>query len=141
VLTWESFFIRGSDLHLSCELTGVDVGFIFHLWMTRRYPKFQILMFLVQSTYLNFRQARSFGPAEQYPLLMSHTVTLGVVHLTHQPCSSFNALIRHGLVIEFTSTLLKLTDDPKAIQNPTGADVGAIFQDVAVGGFGRVSQV
>jgi hypothetical protein len=44
---------------------------------------------------------------------MSHTVTLGVIYFTHQPCSSLSALIHRDLVIKFTCTLLKLTSDPK----------------------------
>jgi hypothetical protein len=58
---------------------------------------------------------------------MSHTVTLGVVHLTHQPRSSLGALIHHGLVIEFTSTLLKPVGDSKPARNPAGAGVSATF--------------
>jgi hypothetical protein len=34
-------------------------------------------MVLVQLAHLNSRQNRSFGLAQQYPLLMSRTVTLG----------------------------------------------------------------
>jgi hypothetical protein len=58
---------------------------------------------------------------------MSRTITLGVIHLTHQPRSYFGAPIRRGLVIEFTSTLLKPAGDLKPARNPTGAGVGASF--------------
>jgi hypothetical protein len=54
-----------------------------------------------------------FDLAQQYPLLMSRTVTLGVIHLTHQPRSFLGAPIRRSFVIEFTSTLLKLVGDLK----------------------------
>jgi hypothetical protein len=106
---------------------GAGAGFIFHPWVICGYPKFQILMVSVQPAHLNSHQARSFGPAQQYPLLMSYTITLGAVHLTHQLRSSLGALIRHGLVIEFTSTLLKSAGDPKPARNPMGADVGVTF--------------
>jgi hypothetical protein len=46
---------------------------------------------------------------------MSHTVTLGVIYFTHQPHSSFGALIHRDLVIKFTCNLFKLTDDPKLV--------------------------
>jgi hypothetical protein len=59
----------------------VDAGFIFQPWVTCEYPKFQILMISVQPTQLNFCQAQSFSPTQQYLLLMSRTVTLGVVIL------------------------------------------------------------
>jgi hypothetical protein len=80
-----SFFTRGSDPHSPHELVGVDVGFIFQLWVTREYPKFQILMISVQPAQLNFRQAQSFSPTQQYLLLMPRTVTLGAVILLTNP--------------------------------------------------------
>jgi hypothetical protein len=58
---------------------------------------------------------------------MTRTVTLGVVHLTHQPHSSLSALIHRGFVIEFTSILLKPVGDLKPTRNLVGADVGATF--------------
>jgi hypothetical protein len=58
---------------------------------------------------------------------MSHTITLDVIHLTHQPRSSLGALIRRGLIIKFTSTLLKLTGDVKPVQNLTDAGVDVTF--------------
>jgi hypothetical protein len=58
---------------------------------------------------------------------MSCIVHLGGIHLTHQPSSFLGAPIRHSLVIEFTSTLLKLAGDPKPDRNPTGGGVGATF--------------
>jgi hypothetical protein len=58
---------------------------------------------------------------------MSCSVTLGAIHPTHQIRSSLGVLIRRGLMIEFTSTLLKPAGDPKPARNPTGAGVGATF--------------
>jgi hypothetical protein len=58
---------------------------------------------------------------------MSRTITLGVIHLTHQPCSYLGAPICRGLVIKFTSTLLKPAGDLKPARNLTGAGVGASF--------------
>jgi hypothetical protein len=90
-------------------------------------------MVSTQSAHLNTCQSRSFGLAQQYPPLKSRTVTLGGIHLTHQPHSSLGSPIRCGLVIEFISTLLKPAGDPKPTQNPTGA--GAIFHPrVGLGG-------
>jgi hypothetical protein len=57
-------FTYGSNLHPPCELAAVDAGFIFHSWVTRGYPKFQILVVSIQPTHLNSRQARSFSPAQ-----------------------------------------------------------------------------
>jgi hypothetical protein len=39
-----SFFIRGSDLLLPRGSVRVDACFIFHMWVTLGYPKFQILI-------------------------------------------------------------------------------------------------
>jgi hypothetical protein len=70
---------------------------------------------------------------------MPRTITLGAVHLTHQPRPFLGALIRRGLVIEFTSTLLKPAGDPK----PDGCRRGCDFSPagVATDGFGWVPQV
>jgi hypothetical protein len=70
---------------------------------------------------------------------MSGTVTLDVIHLTHQPRSSLGALIRRGLVIEFTSTLLKPTGDPKPDECGRGCDFSP--SGVIAGGFGWVPRV
>jgi hypothetical protein len=127
-----------SDPHLSCESASADAGFIFHPWVTRGYPRFQILMVLTQPAHLNSRQPQSFGPTQQYFPPKSRNVTFGGVHLTHQSRSSLSVPIHRGLVIEFTSTLLKPMGDPKPGEcdfSPAG---------VAVGGFGwwpRVSWV
>jgi hypothetical protein len=59
---------------------------------------------------------------------MSHTVTLGAIYFTHQPHSSLGALIRRDLVIKFTCTLLKPTDDPKL----GGCECGYDFSPVDV---------
>jgi hypothetical protein len=77
--------MQGTDMYQPRELTGVDASFIFHPWVTRGYPKFHILMVSVQPAHINSHQARSFDPAQHYPILMSHTVTLGAIHFTHQP--------------------------------------------------------
>jgi hypothetical protein len=58
---------------------------------------------------------------------MTRTVTLGAVHLTHQPHSSLSALIHRDFMIEFTSILLKPVGDLKPTRNLVGADVGATF--------------
>jgi hypothetical protein len=121
------------------NLIGAGANVIFHPWVTRGYPKFKILMFSIQPAHLNFRQAPSFGTTQQYPLLMSRTVTLGDIHLTHQSRSSLGAPIRHDLVIEFTSTLLKPVGDPKPDRCEHGCDFSPA--GVAMGGFGWVSQV
>jgi hypothetical protein len=68
-----SFFTRGSDPHPPCESAGAGAGFIFHPWVTRGYPKFQILMVSTQSAHLNTCQSRSFGLAQQYPPLKSRS--------------------------------------------------------------------
>jgi hypothetical protein len=114
----------------------MGVGFIFQTWVTHGYPKFYILMVLAYPALLNSRQSQSFGTAEQYPPLISPTITLGGIHLTHQPHSSLGALIRRGLVIEFTSTFLKHVGDPKL----DGCGCGCDFSPagVATGGFGWV---
>jgi hypothetical protein len=135
---WVSFFTRGSDPHPPHELVGAGACFIFHSWVTREYLNFQILLVLVQPAHLNSHQA-SFGPVQQYPILMSGTVTLDVIHLTHQPCSSLGALIRRGLVIEFTSTLLKPAGDPKPDECGRGCDFSP--SGVIAGGFGWVPRV
>jgi hypothetical protein len=109
------FFICKLDPHSPRESAGVGAGFIFHLWVTRGYPKFQILMVSTQSAHLNSCRARSFGLAQQYYPLKSHAVTLRGVHLTHQPHSSLGSSIRRGLVIKFTSTMLKPVSDPKLV--------------------------
>jgi hypothetical protein len=75
------FFTHGSDPHPPHESVGAGAGFIFHPWVTREYPKFQILMVSAQPAHLNSRQPQSFVPAQQYPSLKSRTVTLGGVHL------------------------------------------------------------
>jgi hypothetical protein len=77
-------------------------------------------MVSTQSAHLNSRQPRSFGLAQQYPPLKSRTVTLRGVHLTHQSRSSLGSPIRRGLVIEFTSTLLKPAGDLKPTRNLMG---------------------
>jgi hypothetical protein len=120
-----SFFSRRSDPHPPRESASVGAGFIFHPWVTHGYPKFQILMVLTQAAHLNSRQPQSFGLAQQYLPLKSCTETLHGVHLTHQPRSSLGSQIRHGLVIEFTFTLLKPTGDLKLVRNPMGAGTGA----------------
>jgi hypothetical protein len=117
------FFTCGSNPHPPRESAGAGAGFIFHPWVTRGYPKFQILMVSTQSAHLNSRQPQSFFLAQHYPPLKSRTVTLGGIHLTHQLRSSLGSSIHHALVIEFTSTLLKPADDPKPTQNPAGAGV------------------
>jgi hypothetical protein len=134
-----TFFTRRSDPHPPYESAGAGASFIFHPWVTRGYLKFQIFMVSTQPTHLNSLQPQSFGLTQQYPPLKSRTITLGGIHLTHQPHSSLGALIRCGLVIEFTSTLLKLAGDPK----PDECGHGRNFSPtgVAVGGFGRVLRV
>jgi hypothetical protein len=96
-------------------------------------------MVLTQSAHLNSCQPRSFGLAQHYPPLKSCTVTLGGVHFTHQPHSSLGSSIRHALVIEFTSTLLKLAGGLK----PGGCRRGCNFSSVGVAtcGLGRVPRV
>jgi hypothetical protein len=133
-----AIFTSGSDQHPLHELAGAGAGFIFHPWVTRGYPKFQILLVSVKPAHLNSHQAQSFGPAKQYPALMSHTVTLGAIHLTHQHHSSLGAPIRHDLVIEFTSTSLKLVGDLKP--GGCGCGRGCNFSPVGVaaGRFGWV---
>jgi hypothetical protein len=66
---------------------------------------------------------------------VSCTVTLGGVHLTHQPYFSLGAPICRGLVIEFTSTLLKAAGDPKSV----GCEYGCDFSPACViaSGFGQ----
>jgi hypothetical protein len=64
---------------------------------------------------------------------MFRTVTLGAVHLTHQHRSSLGALIRRGLVIKFTSTLLKPTDNLKPDRYRRRCDFSSA--DVTVDGF------
>jgi hypothetical protein len=108
-------------------------------FFTRGYPKFQILTVSTQSAHLNTCQYRSFGLTQQYPLLKSRTVTLGGVHLTHQSYSSLGSPICRGLVIEFTSTLLKPAGDPKHGGCGRGCDFSTA--GVAVGGFGWVPRV
>jgi hypothetical protein len=44
VRAWVPFFTRGSDPHPPRESVGAGVGFIFHPWVTRGYPKFQIFI-------------------------------------------------------------------------------------------------
>jgi hypothetical protein len=77
-------------------------------------------MVLIQSAHLNSRQAQNFDLARHYSPLKSRTVTLCSVHLTHQLHSSLGSSIHRALVIEFTSTLLKLAGDLKPTRNPTG---------------------
>jgi hypothetical protein len=121
------FFTRGSDPHPPHESADAGAGFIFHPWMTRGYPKFQILMVSTQSTHLNFCEPQSFGLAQYYPPLKSRTKTLCGVHLTHQLRSSLDSSIHRALVIEFTSTLLKPAGDPKPTRNLAGAGAGVTF--------------
>jgi hypothetical protein len=83
------FFIYGLDPSSSCELAGVGVCFIFYPWVIRGYLKFQILMVSTQAGHLNSCQSQSFSLAQHYPLLKSHTVILGGVHLSHQLCFFF----------------------------------------------------
>jgi hypothetical protein len=78
-------------------------------------------MVSAEPAHLNSCQPRSFGPTQQYLPPKSRNVTLGGVHLTHQPCCSLGVPIRRGLVIEFTSNLLKPMGDPKPARNPVGA--------------------
>jgi hypothetical protein len=120
---------------------GVGAGFIFHPWVTRGYPKFQIFMVSTQSAHLNSSQPQSFGLAQHYPSLKSRIVTLGDVYLTHQSHSSLGSSIRRALVIEFTSTLLKPAGDPKP--GGCGHGRGCKFSPagVAVGGFRQVPRV
>jgi hypothetical protein len=68
-------------------------------------------------------------------------VTLSCVHLTHQFCSSLGAPIRHDLVIEFTSTLIKSAGDPKS--GKCGCEHGCDFSPVGVtmSRFGQVPRV
>jgi hypothetical protein len=132
------FFTCGSDPHPPCKSVGAGVSFIFHPWVTRRYPKFHILMVLIQLAHLNSCQSQSFCLAQHYPPLKSHTVTQGGVHLTHQLRSSLGSSIHRALVIEFTSTLLKPVGDPK----PSGCERWCDFSPVGVtaGGFGWVRE-
>jgi hypothetical protein len=131
-----SFFTRGSDPHPPCESAGAGAGFIFHPWVTRGYPKFQILMVLTQSAHLNSRQPQSFVLAQHYPPLKSCTITLGGVHLTHQLHSSLGSSIHRAHVIEFTSTLLKPAGDQKLGRCGLGCDFSPV--GVPTGGFGQV---
>jgi hypothetical protein len=123
-----------ADIRWISDLTGAGTGIIFHPrvrpapaprigecgrgfhfspMVTRRYPKFQILMASTESALLNFCQPRSFGLAQHYTPLKSCTVTICSVHLTHQLHSSLGSSIHRDLVIEFTSTLLKPVGDSK----------------------------
>jgi hypothetical protein len=133
------FFTLGSDPHPPRESAGAGASFIFHPWVTRRYPKFQILMVSTWSAHLNFCQPRCFGLAQYYPPLKSRTITLGGVHLTHQLRSSLDFSIHRVIVIEFISTLLKPTGDPK----PDGCERRCDFSPagVATCRFGRVPWV
>jgi hypothetical protein len=96
-------------------------------------------MVFTQSTHLNSRHAPSFGLAQYYPPLKSRTVIIGGVHLNHQLRSSLSFSIHRAIVIEFTSTLLKPTDDPKPNECRCRYDFSPV--DVAVSGFGRVMRV
>jgi hypothetical protein len=132
VQAWLPFFNRGSDPHPPRESTGMGACFIFYPWVTRGYLKFQILMVATQSAHLNSCEPRSFGLAQHYPPLKSGTITLGGVHLTHQPCSSLGSSVRHALMIKFTSTLLK------PARNPTGVAFHLqVWPQVGLGGCHR----
>jgi hypothetical protein len=84
-------------------------------------------MVSIQSAHLNICQSQSFDLVQQYPPLKSCIITLSDVHLTHQPYSSLDFPIRRSLVIEFTSTLLKLAGGLKPTRNPTGVDTDVTF--------------
>jgi hypothetical protein len=78
-------------------------------------------------SHLNSRQPQSFGLAQHYPALKSRTVNLGGVHITHELRSSLGSSIHCALMIEFISTLLKPTGDPKPTRNSAGAGMSATF--------------